>query len=124
MKLIALAVASIALLGGSTTAPAPKIAAAADATCITLPTTPDRDGFRVWTEARNNCAAPTTLWLIRHEAGRGSAWHSSSEVVLMPGTTGRIDRYCRGGGEQTWSAVQFDPNMAFNLSTPQLAVAC
>lgn len=124
MKFIALALASIALLGGSTTAPARQAAADPDPPCITLPTTPVREGFRVWTEARNDCAAPTTLWLVRHEAGRGSAWHSSTEIVLMPGTSGRIDRQCRGAGEQTWSAVQFDPNMAFNLSTPQVAVPC
>ncbi|RSM47486.1 hypothetical protein DMB66_47930 [Actinoplanes sp. ATCC 53533] len=121
---IALALVSIALLVGGITAPAPKIAAGGAAACITLPATPARDGFRVWTEARNDCAAPTTLWLVRHEAGRGSAWHSSTEVVLMPGTSGRIDRHCRGGGEQIWSAVQFDPNMAFNLSTPQVVVRC
>ena len=126
MKLTALTLASIVLLGGAAvaSAPAPRIAAGPAPTCIHLPATPARDGFRVWTEARNDCAAPTTLWLVRHESGSGSGRHSSTEAVLMPGTSGRIDRQCRGGGDQTWSAVQFDPNMAFNLSTPQVAISC
>ncbi|RKR86887.1 hypothetical protein BDK92_1156 [Micromonospora pisi] len=111
-----------ALLGGGLAEPARL---AEDTACITTPTTPSRDpgGFRIFTTASNGCAAPTTLWLVRHEAD-GSAWHSSTEIVLMPGASGRLDWPCRSTGTGTYSAIQFDPNMAFNKSTPQVLITC
>ncbi|MEV0678644.1 hypothetical protein AB0I60_19210 [Actinosynnema sp. NPDC050436] len=89
--------------------------------CITTPSTPVRDGLRVWSEARNNCATPLTFWLLRHEAD-GSAWHSSTEQVIPPGGSARLDVPCAGTG--TYSAVMFDPNMAFNRSSPRVTIAC
>ncbi|MFE9202424.1 hypothetical protein [Micromonospora sp. NPDC007230] len=121
MTAFALALMSLGVVAaGGVAAPAPV---ADESTCITMPTTPARDGFRVFSQAHNGCSAPTTLWLIRHAAD-GSPWHTPTEVVLMPGTSGRLDMPCRGTGTQTYSAVQFDPNMAFNLSTPRVLISC
>ncbi|MEU6077424.1 hypothetical protein [Micromonospora sp. NPDC047074] len=121
MTPFAITLMSLGLLAaGGAAEPAPGTT---DTTCITMPTTPARDGFRVFSQGHNGCSAPTTLWLVRHGAD-GSPWHSATEVVLMPGATGRLDLPCRGTGTQTYSAIQFDPNMAFNLSTPRVLITC
>jgi hypothetical protein len=42
----------------------------------------------------------------------------------MPGQAGSLDLPCKGIGTYVYRAMQFDPNMLFNKSTPRTEISC